>query len=124
LQSVLSLTNQERQNNGLNPLTESSLLSQAAQKHAENMVLTGIFNHVIGGLGPGDRITAEGYAWQRYGENIAFGYSTASQVVVGWMNSPGHRANILKAEFTEIGLGYALNAQGRAYWVQVFAAPR
>jgi len=121
---ILTLTNLERSRVGVAPLKLQSQLNQAAQKHAENMVLTGIFSHTINNLGPGARVTAEGYSWSTVGENIAFGYSSATAVMTGWMNSSGHKANILNANYTELGVGYALNSTGRPYWVQVFARPR
>lgn len=87
------------------------------------MVATGIFSHVINGLGPADRVSATGYTWHAVGENIAWGYMTPDAVMTGWMNSAGHKANILGSSYTELGVGYALDAAGRPYWVQVFARP-
>jgi len=71
-----------------------------------------------------DRLNAAGYRWQSAGENIAAGYSTAAQAMSGWMDSPDHRANILNTGFTELGTGYAVDASGRPYYVQVFGRPR
>lgn len=121
---ILTLTNQERSRVGVAALRLQSQLNQAAQKHAEKMAVTGIFSHTIDNLGPADRVTAEGYRWSTVGENIAYGYTTSTAVMTGWMNSSGHKANILNANFTELGVGYALNSAGRPYWVQVFARPR
>lgn len=100
------------------------LLNQAAQAHAETMASTGQFSHTINNLGPSDRVTAAGYSWRAVGENIAYGYSTPAAVMTGWMNSSGHRANILGANYTELGVGMVKDSKGRAYWVQVFARPR
>ncbi|BAU87675.1 allergen V5/tpx-1 family protein [Streptomyces laurentii] len=72
------------------------------------------------GDGPGERVTATGYQWSTYGENIAKGQATAAEVMEGWMNSPGHRANILNCDFREIGIG--LHTSGGPYWTQVFGA--
>lgn len=121
---VFRLTNLERANAGLPALSLNSLLNQAAQGHAQTMANTGTFSHVIDGLGPADRITATGYVWSAVGENIAYGYGTPESVMLGWMNSAGHKANILGSQYTQMGVGYALNASGRPYWVQVFARPR
>jgi uncharacterized protein YkwD len=72
------------------------------------------------GDGPGERVTAAGYRWATYGENIAKGQRTPAQVMESWMNSPGHRANILNCSFEEIGIG--LHDGGGPYWTQVFGA--
>ena len=72
-----------------------------------------------GGSNPGDRITAVGYNWRTYGENVAMGYSTAAAVMRGWMNSSGHRANILNCSFAEIGIGVANGSRGM-FWTQDF----
>lgn len=124
INEIQRLTNLERSKTGAAALSINSLLNQAAQAHAVNMAQTGQFSHVINNIGPGERITATGYVWQTYGENIAYGYTSPESVMSGWMNSDGHRANILNSNFTELGVGYATNSTGRPYWVQVFAKPR
>jgi uncharacterized protein YkwD len=73
------------------------------------------------GKDPGDRITAAGYQWTTYGENIARGQQTPAAVMDSWMNSPGHRANILNCSFKEIGLGVH-EGSGGPWWTQVFGA--
>jgi uncharacterized protein YkwD len=70
-----------------------------------------------------DRLAAADYRWQTYGENVALGQSSAEQVLHSWMHSRGHRTNILKPDFTEMGAGYATDRAGRPYYVQVFAGP-
>jgi uncharacterized protein YkwD len=72
---------------------------------------------------PEDRLTAVAYRWQAFAENVAFGQRTAAEVVNGWMQSSGHRANIMNATYTEMGAGYARDPNGRSYWVQVFGKP-
>ena len=62
-----------------------------------------------------------GYSYRTAGENIAMGQKTAESVMNGWMNSSGHRANILGNGYKKIGVGYAVNAKGTPYWVQIFA---
>jgi uncharacterized protein YkwD len=125
VQDILVLTNAERSNAGLGSLTLHPLLNQAAQAHAQDMADNSYFSHTgLSGSTAGTRITATGYVWQTYGENIAMGYRSANAVMTGWMNSPGHRANILKTNFLDIGIGYALSPSGQAYYVQVFGKSR
>jgi len=73
---------------------------------------------------PSDRLAAAQYVWEAYGENVAMGQRSAAEVVSAWMKSPGHRANILNPRYTELGIGYALDAAGRPYYAQLFARPR
>jgi len=61
-----------------------------------------------------------GISWRAWGENIAAGQRTPEIVVDAWMNSPGHRANILSPNFSKIGVGYVTNSSGRPYWTQIF----
>jgi uncharacterized protein YkwD len=99
---------------------------QAAQLHAEQMARVGRLDHVLGDAPhprPEDRLAAVQYRWQAWAENVAFGQRTADEVVSGWMRSPGHRANIMHGTVTEMGAGYARDASGRPYWVQVFGKP-
>lgn len=120
-QQVVSLVNAERARAGCGPLTENSLLTRAAQGQSDDMAARDFFDHTNpDGDGPGERVTATGYQWSTYGENIAKGQATAAEVMEGWMNSPGHRANILNCDFREIGIG--LHTSGGPYWTQVFGA--
>ena len=92
----------------------------AARRHSQDMGERQYFDHINpDGEDPGDRLSSAGYVASTWGENIAFGYPDAESVVAGWMQSDGHCANILRPNFTEIGIGYA---QGDL-WTQVFAAP-
>lgn len=122
--AIIRLTNQERQKHGLRPLRENYTLNAAAYNHAYNMARKNRMEHVLDGHNAGDRITAVGYTWQSYGENIAWNYLSAAAVVQGWMNSPGHRKNILNPNVTEIGVWVAKNSRGEPYYCQVFARPR
>ncbi|TXS22836.1 CAP domain-containing protein [Streptomyces sp. ms191] len=118
---VISLVNAERAKAGCSPLTVNSQLTRAAQAHSDDMAARDFFDHTNpDGKGPGDRVTATGYPWSTYGENIAMGQSSAEQVMESWMNSPGHRANILNCSFKEIGIG--IHDEGGPYWTQVFGA--
>ncbi len=126
-EEVVALVNQERQIHHLPPLREDSRLHAAALAHSEDMALNNYFSHISqDNRDPGDRITQAGYAWSTYGENIAAGYSTPTAVVEGWMNSAGHRANILRSGFCDIGVGLAYSAASRYgyYWTQNFGRER
>jgi uncharacterized protein YkwD len=127
LTQVVELTNQERARQNLPALRIETRLSRAAQLQADQMVRFNRMDHVMPDAQyprPEDRLAAAGYSWQAYGENLAFGYGDAHAVVEGWMNSSGHRANILGTSFTEIGIGFARDAYGRPFYSQVFGRPR
>jgi len=117
---ILELTNAERSKEGLQPLTVQAKLTRAAQSHTANMARQRKLDHVLDGQGPTERLTAVGYRGFPWGENVAAGYPDAPAVVRGWMNSPGHRANILKPAFREIGIGTAIADDGTPYYTQVF----
>jgi uncharacterized protein YkwD len=130
VQRVVELTNLQRSQAGLAPLTLNEKLSKAAYVHSRDMALKDYFSHTgSDGSNASDRVRRAGYRYLNAGENIAAGYATPEEAVQGWMNSPGHRANILFPNVTEIGVGfYALsNDSGKApfqyYWTQDFATP-
>ena len=115
---VVRLVNDIRRQNGLNPLTANWELSRVARYKSQDMREKGYFSHTSPTYGtPFQMIKAFGLTYRSAGENIARGYSTPQAVVNGWMNSSGHRANILNASYTQIGVGYV--AQGH-YWTQLF----
>ncbi|MEV6113035.1 CAP domain-containing protein [Streptomyces sp. NPDC052109] len=119
---ILQLVNAERGKVGCRPLALNAALMKAAQAHSADMAAHRNMSHTgSDGSSPGDRITRAGYEWSAYGENVAYGYATADQVMTGWMNSPGHRANILNCSFKEIGVGLA---QPGSYWTQDFGTAR
>lgn len=127
INQVIKLTNIERANAGLQPLKPNSQLADAAQDHSEDMAKDDFFSHTgVDGSNVASRVQDSGYQYSTVGENIAAGQKTAAEVVEGWMNSPGHRANILNANYTEIGIGYEYleNDTGSVnynrYWTQVF----
>ncbi len=102
-------------------------LGDAAAGHAADMARHGIMSHQgTDGLGPGDRITNAGYRWGGWAENVAAGQRSVDAVVRGWIDSPGHCANIMNAELVEIGLAVAENPDSRYrhYWVLKLARPR
>ncbi len=112
--------NNARKGPGLNPLSYNAKLAAAAQAHANDMSTNGFFDHVgSDGSTFGQRIRAQGYNYAWAGENIAWGYASEAALFAAWMNSPGHRANILSAEPTEFGLALAPGN----YWVLELARP-
>ncbi|MDQ0936272.1 CAP domain-containing protein [Streptomyces turgidiscabies] len=120
---VIDLTNRERVRAGLPSLAPDSSLTRAAQAHSADMVVRAFYSHTgPDGSQPWDRAAAAGSARRTIGENIACGQRSPAEVVEGWMNSPGHRANILKREFTHIGIGFAGGGKAGTYWTQLFGA--
>lgn len=128
--TVLDLINQERQDQGLPAYTTDSRLRSAALVHATDMACHDFFSHTgSDGSSASDRVSAQGYSWSTVGENIYAGsgsYGSPSSAFEGWMDSPGHRANILSTNFTQIGVGYVYfaDSQYRNYYVTVFATPQ
>ncbi|CNF96647.1 Cysteine-rich secretory protein family [Mycobacterium tuberculosis] len=123
-QQVVALVNKERAAAGCGPLRVSPALHRAAQRHSADMASRRALDHRgAGGDDPGDRITAAGFRWSVWAENIARGQSTPGAVVGSWMNSEGHRANILNCRLTTVGIGVVRGAGG-PWWTQVFATPR
>ncbi|NUN65008.1 CAP domain-containing protein [Pseudanabaena biceps] len=124
---LLRLTNLERRKVGLPALRLSSQLGKAAQLHAVDMANNNYFSHTgRNGSTVGDRTKSSGYKFRAVGENLAAGKATPEGTILQWMNSSGHRANILNSQFTEIGFGYANapSSRYRHYWVQVFGKPQ
>jgi uncharacterized protein YkwD len=122
--AVIKIVNEERQKAGCSDLSSESRLEAAAQKHSELQADQNNMSHQLPGEAPmGDRVTAEGYQWRGVAENVAAGYPDAASVMDGWMNSPGHKANILNCSYEEIGVGVAKSSSGTLYWTQNFATP-
>lgn len=118
---VIQLTNQERAKYGLKPLKANWELSRIARYKSADMRDKNYFSHDSPTYGsPFTMIKSFGLAYRSAGENIAAGQTTPQQVVQAWMNSPGHRANILNSSYTEIGVGYAAGGSQRYYWTQMF----
>lgn len=98
-------------------------LASAALAHSGDMAKRNYFAHAAqDGSTVGDRATREGYEWQRVAENITSGQGSPQRVVAGWLASPGHCANIMQTDFTEMGAAYVVNADSDTmiYWTQVF----
>lgn len=105
---LLTSTNTERTSHGLPALATNTKLNQAAQAKANDMVARNYWSHnTPDGQEPWIFFASAGYDYQKAGENLAYGFSSSSAAVVGWMNSPGHRANILDSAFSEVGFGFA-----------------
>ncbi|MFD4765288.1 CAP domain-containing protein [Streptomyces niveus] len=122
---VVALTNAERTAAGLRPLAGDPRLTVAAQAHSDDMVALGFYSHTSpDGRQPWDRAAAAGCSHRGIGENIACGQRSAAEVVRGWMDSPGHRANILKPDFTHIGIGLRGGGEMATYWTQLFGLAR
>ena len=117
-QEVIRLVNEQRIQNGLKPLTENWELSRVARYKSQDMVNNRYFSHTSPTYGsPFQMIRDFGISFRRAGENIAYGQRTPQAVVNAWMNSSGHRANILNASYTQIGVGYVADGN---YWTQMF----
>lgn len=115
---VVRLVNKARAENGLSALTMDWQLSRVARYKSRDMHDNGYFSHTSPTYGsPFDMMSAFGLSYRSAGENIAKGYKTPQDVVDGWMNSSGHRANILNASYTRIGVGYVASGN---YWTQMF----
>ncbi len=126
-QELLDLVNEVRQSGcncggeempPVNPVVWNDTLAEVAQNHSDDMNNHNNLDHIgSDGSDAGDRITAAGYIWTTYGENIAVGYTSEQAVIDGWLNSEGHCKNIMNANVTEMGV-----ATSGAYWTQVFAS--
>ena len=115
---VIRLVNEIRQQYGLKTLTENWELSRVARYKSQDMRDNRYFAHNSPTYGtPFEMMRAFGLSYRSAGENIAYGYRTPQAVVNGWMNSSGHRANILNASYTQIGVGYVADGN---YWTQMF----
>jgi uncharacterized YkwD family protein len=121
---VIDLVNKERAAAGLKALSENTQLDKVATLKSEDMAKLGYFSHTSPTYGsPFDMLKQFGISYTAAGENIAYGQSTPEEVMNGWMNSPGHRANILNANYTQIGVGIAKKPNGQLVWTQTFTRP-
>jgi uncharacterized protein YkwD len=138
--AIFDGVNELRKKGDVPALVSNAKLDAAAQKHADNLAKQdkigddGKNPHVLDGKDGGERITAEGYEWKRWQENIAYPAATpddktdpvklARDAVSGWDKSPGHKKNLMYPEATETGIGFARSKTGKLFYVQVFATPR
>ena len=121
---MLALVNQARCREGLSPVIDNSLLRNAATQHSLDMLTNSFFDHQgIDGNTVGDRVSAQGYTWLAVGENLAAGATSTAEAFELWWKSPGHKANILNADFTEAGLSHLFRAGAKSghYWTLVLA---
>ena len=116
---LLRLHNEARAKAGERPLALDGRLVAAARKYAEYLDRKKTLGHRADGRSPGVRVAAEGYRARSWGENVGFSTHGTASVTKMWLSSSGHRANILRGAFTEVGFGVS-----GTKWVAVFAAPR
>lgn len=122
--AIRGCANRNREAAGLEPLRASGVLGKAARLQARNMATQGFFSHEDPqGRGPAERVEIFDTRHEFFfvGENIAAGYPSAAATCQGWMQSSGHRANILDGDYTRIGAGFARGGPYGRYYVQVFA---
>jgi uncharacterized protein YkwD len=129
VERVLKHVNQHRAMNGATPLAMNARLSDAAQKHSEDMARRDFVDHRSpDGRALQDRVASVGYPWRAIAENLAAGMSSPESTVQSWMTSPSHRDNMLSRDYLEAGIGYAVPQEGGKqpryshYWVVVFGA--
>ena len=121
---VVELTNAQRAAAGCGAVTIDIRLVNAARAHSADMASRSYFSHSsLDGRTVSDRVRGAGYSGGYIGENIAAGYASPEAVVDGWMNSAGHRANILNCNYRHIGVGFASGGPYGSYWTQDFASP-
>ncbi|WP_406299925.1 sigma-70 family RNA polymerase sigma factor [Embleya sp. NBC_00888] len=122
--AVVDLVNAARAEHGCTPVRVDERLRTVARKHSDDMLARRFYDHVNpDGVRADGRITAAGYRWRSWGENLDRGRQDASHVVGQWLGSPIHRDNILDCGFTDIGVGVTVGPGGNTWWTQVFATP-
>ncbi len=121
---VIRLVNVQRSKAGLQSLTQNWQLSRVARYKSQDMIDKGYFSHTSPTYGsPFRMMESFGIRYSAAGENIAMGQRSPAEVMNAWMNSPGHRNNIMSPSFTQIGVGLAKDRNGRMYWTQMFIKP-
>ncbi len=121
----LALANNARTAAGLAPLTIDSRITAAAEAHSAEQATRKQMTHTgLNGSNAGKRMTAQGYRWSMWGENVAAGQPDCAAVVGAWMNSSGHRANILNPGFVHVGIGAVRGTDDVIYWTMDLAAPQ
>lgn len=123
-QEILKLVNAERSKQGLSPLTLNWELSRVAKFKSEDMRDNNYFSHTSPTYGsPFEMMKSFGISYKSAGENIAAGQKTSQEVMNNWMNSSGHKANILSKNYTQLGVGKATGGSYETYWTQMFIKP-
>ncbi len=123
---VVDLVNEERLQHNLPPLTTNATLSRLSGDYACEMIEGNYFEHTdpVTGSTVGSRALATSYYFKKVGENLAGGFTSPEETMTQWMDSPGHRANILDEDFVEMGTAVRTGGSYRWYWVQEFGLPR
>ena len=122
---VVERTNAVRAQHGLAPLQIHPQMMHAAQAHSNDQAAMSRMSHTgSNGSTMAVRVDATGYAWSRIAENVAAGQGTAQLVTDAWLDSPGHRANMLNADLVHIGVAVTTSPSGTPYWTMVLATPR
>ncbi|MFO0815341.1 MAG: CAP domain-containing protein [Gemmatales bacterium] len=121
---LLDRTNAERKKAGVPSLVVDPLLQRAARQHATNMARQDKLAHTLDDKGVAERLTELGYRWSGCGENIAQGQRTPAHTIETWLNSEGHRENMLSVKFSRIGVAVVTAADGQHYWTMVLTQPR
>lgn len=121
---ILAATNSERKKANLPPLKLDPLLLKMAREQSRLMAEARMISHAVGGQTFPLRLKASRYPSRTAGENCAEGQETPAETVAGWMNSPGHKANILNPDFQDLGVALSVSADGRKYFTQVFGRRR
>lgn len=118
---VITIVNNERSKNGLKPLSHNWQLSRVARYKSKDMIEKNYFSHVSPVYGsPSNMMKNFGISFRASGENIAYGQRTPKEVMETWMNSSGHRQNILSSNYSQIGVGVTIAPNGQIYWTQMF----
>ncbi len=120
---LIELTNAERHNASLPSLKPNATLMKLARDHSANMARLNMLNHTLEGVSFDQRLAASGYGSFGGGENVAQGSRTPADAIAMWMQSAGHKDNLLNPSFQEFGVGMATTSAGERFWTQVFAAP-
>jgi len=122
-QEVVNLINAQRKLARVDELQPDTRLFHSARLHAANMAKQNKLDHELDGKTMADRLQATGYNLESVAENIAWKQTTPRKLVASWMESEGHKKNILTGDFIHIGIGVAMNTKGERFWVAVFATP-
>ena len=120
---ILELTNRERKQQNLPPLKPDPVLMKLARTHAAAMARLDKVGHDVDGKTFAQRMEEAKYSASRAGENVAEGQRTPAEAMADWMQSPGHKSNILQADYTQVGVASAKSKSGKHYWTQIFAKP-
>lgn len=123
---IVDLVNEERQMHGLRPLRINATLTRLSSDYACEMIEGDFFEHTdpVSGSTVGSRALQSGYYFKKVGENLAGGFASPEETMAQWMESPGHRANILDPDFVEMGAAVRIGGSYHWYWVQEFGLPR